>query len=200
MNLNKVYIIGRLAAEPEMRSTASGQSVATLRVATNRVWNNKQTNQKQEQVEFHTVIAWGRLGEIAQQYLVKGQLAYFEGRLQTRSWQGADGVKRYRTEIVAENLQLGPKASGVPYTGSSQSRPSAPTASSGLARLRSMYSSAGRSRGSSAWASPAPGAWKRLPWWRTRYSSTLRICALIAARQPGALTANSRTSWCAAAS
>ena len=116
MNLNKVYIIGRLAADPEIRSTASGQSVATLRIATNRVWNNRQTNQKQEQVEFHSVVAWGRLAEIAQKYLVKGQLAFFEGRLQTRSWQGADGVKRYRTEIVAENLQLGPKASGVPYS------------------------------------------------------------------------------------
>lgn len=110
MNLNKVFIIGRLAADPESRTTASGQILVNLRVATNRIWNNRTTNEKQEQVEFHTIIAWGRLGEIAQKYLRKGQLAFFDGRLQTRSWQGQDGVKRYRTEIVAENLQLGPKA------------------------------------------------------------------------------------------
>lgn len=110
MNLNKAFIIGRLAADPETRTTATGQSVVTLRVATNRVWNDRNTNEKREQVEFHTVIAWGRLAEIAQKYLKKGQMALFEGRLQTRSWQGQDGQKRYRTEIVAENLQLGPKS------------------------------------------------------------------------------------------
>jgi len=120
MNLNKVFLIGRLAADPEARTTQTGQTVVTLRIATNRVWNDK-NNQKQEQVEFHSVVAWGRLAEIAQKYLLKGQLAMFEGRLQTRSWQGQDGVKRYRTEIVAENLQLGPKASGVPYQGTGQS-------------------------------------------------------------------------------
>lgn len=125
MNLNKVYIIGRLTADPEARTTASGQNVVTLRIATNRVWNNRQTNQKQEEVEFHTVVAWGKLGEIAQKYLLKGQLALFEGRLQTRSWQGADGVKRWRTEIVAENLQLGPKAGSRPTA----ERPSADVAS-----------------------------------------------------------------------
>lgn len=112
MNLNKAFLIGRVASEPEVRTTPSGQTVASLRVATNRVWNNRNTNERQEQVEFHTVVAWGRLAEIAQKYLQKGQLVFFEGRLQTRSWQGADGVKRYRTEIIAENLQLGPKAAG----------------------------------------------------------------------------------------
>lgn len=113
MNLNKVFIIGRLAADPETRTTPSGQSVSTLRVATNRVWNDRQSGQKQEQVEFHTLVAWGSLADVAGKYLKKGQLAFFEGRLQTRSWQGQDGVKRYRTEIVAENLQLGPKAGGM---------------------------------------------------------------------------------------
>lgn len=106
-------------ADPEARTTPSGQSVVTVRIATNRVWNNRNTSEKQEQVEFHTVVAWGRLAEIVQKYLLKGQLAFFEGRLQTRSWQGADGVKRYRTEIVAENLQLGPKA-GSPAVSSGQ--------------------------------------------------------------------------------
>ena len=114
MNLNKVFIIGRMAADPEARTTPSGQQVATLRVATNRVWNKD--GQKQEQVEFHTIVAWGGLADVASKYLKKGQLAFFEGRLQPRSWQGNDGVKRYRTEIVAENLQLGPK-SGAGFMG-----------------------------------------------------------------------------------
>jgi single-strand DNA-binding protein len=76
------------------------------------VWNNRSTGEKQEQVEFHTIVAWRNLAEIISKYLRKGQMAFFEGRLQTRSWQGQDGVKRYKTEIVAENMQLGPKAMG----------------------------------------------------------------------------------------
>lgn len=112
MNLNKIFLIGRLAADPESRTTPSGQMVTTVRLATNRVWNNRATGQKQEQVEFHTIIAWGNLADIVSKYLRKGQLAMFEGRLQTRSWQGQDGVKRYRTEVVAEGMQLGPKAMG----------------------------------------------------------------------------------------
>lgn len=111
MNLNKVFLIGRLAADPEARTTPSGQQVATIRLATNRVWNDR-NGAKQEAVEFHTIVAWGNLADIAGKYLKKGQLAFFEGRLQTRSWQGQDGVKRYRTEVVAESLQLGPKAAG----------------------------------------------------------------------------------------
>ena len=109
MNLNKVYLIGRLASDPEFRTTPSGQEVATLRMATNRVWNDRASGQKNESTEFHTIVVWGRLAQIANQYLNKGSLAMIEGRLQTRSWEGQDGVKRYRTEIVAENLQLGPK-------------------------------------------------------------------------------------------
>ena len=112
MNLNKVFLIGRLAADPESRMTPGGQMVTTVRVATNRVWNNRSTGEKQEQVEFHTIVAWRNLAEIISKYLRKGQMAFFEGRLQTRSWQGQDGVKRYRTEIIAENMQLGPKAMG----------------------------------------------------------------------------------------
>ncbi|MBI2062738.1 MAG: single-stranded DNA-binding protein [Candidatus Yanofskybacteria bacterium] len=112
MNLNKVFLIGRLAADPESRTTQSGQMVVTVRLATNRVWNNRATGEKQEQVEFHTVTAWGGLADVISKYLRKGQLALFEGRLQTRTWQGQDGVKRYRTEIVADGMQLGPKAMG----------------------------------------------------------------------------------------
>ncbi|MEK7616246.1 MAG: single-stranded DNA-binding protein [Patescibacteria group bacterium] len=125
MNLNKVFIVGRLTADPETRTTPSGQQVATIRVATNRVWNDRTSGQKQEQVEFHTIVAWAGLADVASKYLKKGQLAMFEGRLQTRSWQGNDGVKRYRTEIVAEGLQLGPKS------GNFASAPASATASAG---------------------------------------------------------------------
>lgn len=109
MNLNKVILIGRLAADPESRTTATGQDVASLRVATNRTWSN-QSGQKQEQVEFHSVTVWGRLAQIATQYLKKGGLVMIEGRLQTRNWTSQDNVKHYRTEIVAENIQLGPRS------------------------------------------------------------------------------------------
>ncbi len=132
MNLNKVTLIGRLAADPELRTTPSGQNVVTLRVATNRVWNDR-NGQKQEQVEFHTVIAWGALADISSKYLRKGQLAFFEGRLQTRSWQGQDGVKKYKTEVVAENLQLGPKASNTGFAAAPTSntfQPQSPTGQS----------------------------------------------------------------------
>lgn len=108
MNLNKVVLIGRLAADPEGRTTTSGQEVVNLRLVTNRVWTDP-NGQKQEQPEFHSVVLWGRLAQIANQYLKKGGLAMIEGRLQTRSWTGNDGQKRYRTEVVAENIQLGPR-------------------------------------------------------------------------------------------
>lgn len=111
MNLNKVYLIGRLTQDPEMRSTASGQNVTTIRLATNRVWNDPSGGGKKEATEFHSIVAWGRLGEIANQYMKKGSMAMIEGRLQTRSWMDqATNAKRYMTEIVAENLQMGPRA------------------------------------------------------------------------------------------
>jgi len=103
MNLNKAMIIGNLTREPEMRNTPSGQQVASFSVATNFVWND-QSGKKNEKVEFHNIIAWRRLAEICGQYLHKGSKVYVEGRLQTTDWTGQDGVKRYRTEIVAENL------------------------------------------------------------------------------------------------
>jgi single-strand DNA-binding protein len=127
MNLNKVVLIGRLTQDPEARSTPSGQSVTTIRMATNRTWTN-QGGQKQDATEFHTIVAWGRLGEIASQYLKKGSLAMIEGRLQTRNWTGQDNVKRYMTEIVAENLQLGPRPAGSSM-GTNESRPAAAAAS-----------------------------------------------------------------------
>jgi single-strand DNA-binding protein len=78
-------------------------------MATNRVWNDPQTREKRESTEYHSIVAWARLGEIAAQYLRKGAMCLIEGRLQTRSWEDQSGVKKYRTEIIAENLQLGPR-------------------------------------------------------------------------------------------
>ncbi len=115
MNLNKVFLIGRLTQDPDLRSTPSGQQVATVRLATSRVWNDQATRAKREATEFHTVIAWGRLAEICGQYLKKGGLVMFEGRLQTRNWQDQSGNKRYVTEIVAESMQLGPRPQGASY-------------------------------------------------------------------------------------
>lgn len=111
MNLNKVLLIGRLTADPQLRSTKSGQQVAVFSLATNRVWNDK-NNQKQEEVEYHNVVVWGRQAEIASKFLIKGQIAFVEGRLQTRSYEDKQGVKKYATEIVAERVQFGPKAMG----------------------------------------------------------------------------------------
>lgn len=96
-------IIGNLTRDPEVKTTPSGITVASFAVATNRVWTDQQ-GQKQEKVEFHNVVAWRRLAEICGQYLHKGSKIYIEGRLQTRDWTGQDGVKRYRTEIIAENM------------------------------------------------------------------------------------------------
>lgn len=108
MNLNKVFLLGRLTADPQLRSTTSGQQVASFAVATNRVWNDK-NGQKQEATEFHNVVVWGRQAEIASQFLVKGSLVLIEGRLQTRAWDDREGQKRRTTEIVADRLQLGPR-------------------------------------------------------------------------------------------
>ncbi len=128
MNLNKVFLIGRLTRDPELRSTPSGQQVATVGLATSRVWNDQASGSKREATEFHTIVAWGRLAEICNQYLRKGSLAMFEGRLQTRNWQDQSGNKRYATEIVAESMQLGPRssnpaASNGPRTDSPAPRP-----------------------------------------------------------------------------
>ena len=112
MNLNKVFLIGRLTADPELRNTPSGQSVCNLRLATNRVWNDKNTGEKQEKVEFHSIVLWRRLAEIASQFLTKGSLVFIEGRLETRSWDDPSGNKRYRTDIIGERMQLGPRTSG----------------------------------------------------------------------------------------
>ncbi len=109
MNLNKVFILGNLTRDPESRSTPTGQTVTTFTVATNRFWTD-QNNQKQQKTEFHNIVAWGKLGDICAQYLKRGRLVFIEGRLETRSWEGQDGIKRFKTEIIAEGMQLGPRS------------------------------------------------------------------------------------------
>jgi len=108
MNLNKVILVGRLTNDPNLRTTPTGQAVCSFGLATNRIWTDK-NNQKQEKTEFHNIVLWQKLAETASQYLKKGSLVLIEGRIQTRSWQDQNGNKRYRTEIVAENMQLAPK-------------------------------------------------------------------------------------------
>lgn len=108
MNLNKAFVLGNLTADPIARALPSGQSVVNFGVATNRVYYNKD-RQKQEQAEFHNIVAFGRIAEIAQQYLKKGSMVLIEGRIQTRTWQDASGNRRHRTEIITERLQLGPR-------------------------------------------------------------------------------------------
>jgi len=111
MNVNKVILVGRLTRDPEVRTTQNGQTVTTLGMATNHTWSDK-TGQRQEKTEFHNVVLWGRLAEIAGQYLAKGSEAFIEGRLQGRAYTGKDGIERRVTEIVAENMQLGARPQG----------------------------------------------------------------------------------------
>ncbi len=108
MNLNKVFLVGNLTRNPELRSLPSGISVTSFGMATNRVWKN-QRGERQEEVQFHNVVVFGRQAETVSQYLTKGSLVLVEGRIQTRSWEGKDGTKQYRTEIVAERVQFGPR-------------------------------------------------------------------------------------------
>jgi len=111
MNLNKAMIIGNLTRDPELRTTPGGQSVCSFGVATNQVWTDQQ-GQRQERAEFHNVVTWGKLAEICSQYLSKGRKVYIEGRLQTRDWEGQDGIKRYRTEIIGENMIMLDRSGG----------------------------------------------------------------------------------------
>lgn len=104
--INKVILIGNLGNDPEVRYMPSGGAVATLSVATTDTWKDKQTNEKQEQTEWHRVVLFNRLGEIAGEYLRKGAKVYIEGSLRTRKWQDKDGVDRYTTEIIGRELEM----------------------------------------------------------------------------------------------
>src|SRR5262245_4547526 len=104
--VNKVILIGNLGRDPEVRSTPSGQPVASFSLATSRRWRDK-NGQRQEQTEWHNIVVWGKQAEIAGQYLTKGKQIYLEGRLQTRSWDDKQsGEKKYRTEVVCDNFQM----------------------------------------------------------------------------------------------
>lgn len=111
MNVNKAILVGRLTRDPDVRTTQSGQTVTTIGLATNHTWTDK-TGQRQEKTEFHNVVLWGRLAEIAGQYLAKGSETFIEGRLQNRTYTAKDGMERRVTEIVAENMQLGARPQG----------------------------------------------------------------------------------------
>ena len=108
MNLNKVFILGNLTRDPQRRNLPSGQPVADFGVATNRFWTSK-NGEKRQEAEFHNIVTFGKLAEIASQYLNKGSLVLIEGRLRTRNWQDPSGLQHSRTEIIAERMQLGPK-------------------------------------------------------------------------------------------
>ena len=111
MNLNKAFILGNLTRDPEVRALPSGQNVVNFAIATNRVWNDK-SGERKEDVQFHNVVVFGKMADTCAKYLSKGKMVLIEGRIQTRSWDAQDGTKKYRTEIVAEAVQLGPRLAG----------------------------------------------------------------------------------------
>ena len=110
-SINKVIIIGNLTRDPEMKETQGGQKITSFGIATNREWTTTNSERKKS-TEFHEVVAWSKLGEICAQYLKKGKLVYIEGYLKTRSWESEEGDKRFKTEIVAEDMVILSKRSG----------------------------------------------------------------------------------------
>jgi single-strand DNA-binding protein len=104
--VNKVILIGNLGADPEVRYSAAGSAITNARVATTDQWKDRQTGEQQERTEWHRLVFFGRLAEIAGEYLKKGSKVYAEGRLQTRKWQGQDGQDRYTTEVVVNDMQM----------------------------------------------------------------------------------------------
>lgn len=112
-SINKVILIGNLTRDPELKQTQSGQPVATFGIATNREWATKD-NDRKKSTEFHEVVAWARLAEICAQYLKKGKLVYIEGYLKTRSWEAENGEKRFRTEVVMQDMIMLDKRAGSP--------------------------------------------------------------------------------------
>ncbi len=111
MNLNKAFILGNVTRDPEVRAMPSGQQVVNFGIATNRFYTD-QAGQKKQDTEFHNIVAFGKLADIAAKYVTKGGLVLIEGRIKTRSWDNSAGVKQYKTEIIADSLQLGPRPGG----------------------------------------------------------------------------------------
>jgi len=130
--VNKAILIGNVGADPELRYTPGGSAVTNFNMATNESWTDN-SGERQERTEWHRIVVWGRLAEICNQYLRKGSKVYIEGRLQTRSWEGQDGQKRYTTEVVARDMQMldsrdemgGDQGAGFDRGGGGQ-RPAAP--------------------------------------------------------------------------
>tara|TARA_B100000900_G_C20483212_1_gene676356 strand:- start:562 stop:1026 length:465 start_codon:yes stop_codon:yes gene_type:complete len=140
MYINKAMVYGNLTRDPELKALPSGIQVGTFSIATNRVYKDKEGNKK-EQADFHNIVVFGRQAELVAQYLKKGNSAFVEGRMQTRSWE-QDGVKKYRTEVVADRVQFGPRG-GAPGTtgaptnantakGDEAAEPTAPAAGGGI--------------------------------------------------------------------
>lgn len=139
MSLNRVQLIGNLTRDPEMKQIPGGQVVTSFGIATNLTWTDQDGN-KQNKAEFHNIVAWRKLAEICGQYLKKGSKVFVEGRLQTRDWEGEDGVKRYRTEIVIDNMIMldskggvsdeGREAGGIENADNSGQRDSVPAGNS----------------------------------------------------------------------
>lgn len=120
--VNKVILIGNLGADPEVRYTANGTAVTNFSLATTDQWKDRQTGERQERTEWHRLVIFSRLAEIAGEYLKKGSKVYIEGRLQTRKWQGKDGQDRYTTEVVVNDMQMLDARGGgtASYAGTSQ--------------------------------------------------------------------------------
>ena len=126
--VNKVILVGNLGADPETRYTASGGAVTNLRLATSDSWTDRQSNERRERTEWHRVVMFGKLAEIAEQYLSKGRQVYIEGSIQTRKWQGQDGQDRYTTEVVARDMQMLSGRGGGGDDAGDWNRPAAPPA------------------------------------------------------------------------
>lgn len=141
MYLNKAIVFGNLTKDPEIKALPSGIKVASFGIATNRVWKDKE-GRKQESADFHNIVLFGKQAELAGQYLKKGSSLLVEGRMQTRSWDAQDGTKKYRTEIVAEKMQFGPRTAG-PSTGGAYEPKSEGGASSSGASVKASKEDSG---------------------------------------------------------
>jgi single-strand DNA-binding protein len=138
--INKVILVGNLGADPDTRYMPSGKAVTNIRIATSESWKDKQTGDQQERTEWHSIVMYDKLGEIAAEYLRKGSQVYIEGKLRTRKWQDKEGKDRYTTEIIADQMQMlggrggaggsGGGSGGGGYGGGGESRPARPAAAS----------------------------------------------------------------------
>ena len=142
--VNKVILIGHLGADPETRAMPSGMTVANLRLATSENWKDKQSGEQQERTEWHSVALFGRLGEVAAEYLRKGSQVYIEGRLRTRKWQDKEGRDRYTTEIIASDMQMiggrgGGGGGGGSYADNSERSPTPEPPAAGPARAQEEF-------------------------------------------------------------